>query len=145
MSELTTAGEYLWRKQILSFGKITYGHREVDLTPGYLGNLADAFSRKALDLVPFLRMAAGSYASNDPELCLGAVRALEMTADGMDALVAMGREGDDLIGADVNLPVAAGIIEDFIASDGRQFPAVLRHVVTTGKPILTGLHPWRRA
>lgn len=136
--------EFLWRKQILPLGVISFKGVEVDFTPAYLGNLAAAFAEDALDLVPFIREGPGGRLDNDPERCCGIVRGLEAAADGMDALVAVGREGDAMLEADPGLPVAPRLCEKWRRSDGREFPVVLMALFTARASVLTGLRPWRR-
>ena len=134
--------EFLWRKQILPFGVIPWRDTELECT-SLSFDLAASFAEHPLDLVPFILSTDGGY---DLTLCLGEVRALEVVSDGLDALVAVGREGDDLITADRALPVAAGIIKQYKAADGQEFAAVLRHLTATPSvtPALQRLRSWKR-
>jgi hypothetical protein len=144
MSDVATKREYLWRKQILPFGMVEHAGREVVLDARLLGNLASAFSADALNLVPVLLDGGSGLASYDPALRAGRVCGLEVVSDGLDAMVAVELRADAIVSANPEIGGAPGICIDYQVPDGRRFPAVLRHIMVTGSPLIAGLRPWQR-
>jgi hypothetical protein len=130
---------HLWRKQVLRTGAIDYHGRTLDFTREYLTDLADAFSAGALDLVPFL---VSDTHSNDPALCSGCVRQMEVVGDGLDAIIEVTDAADEVLRSDPLMESAPRIIEPYRWADGTEFPAVIQQILGTRQSILTGLRSW---
>lgn len=143
MSDVATEPGTLWRKQLLPFGTVEHGPREITLNERYIGALASAFDGRALSYVPVLLDGGSGYASYDPALAAGEVRRLEVVSDGLDALIVLDRRASELVAADPRVGVAPGIAEDHAPADGRRFPVVLMHVMITESALITGLRPWQ--
>jgi hypothetical protein len=135
-------GASLWRKQVLPVGEITYGGRRIAFTRDYLAKLVKAFGEKAYDVVPFQFADADNKHSNAPEQRRGTIRGLELTDDGLDALVEVSPEAQEYLSKYPDLGVSASIREGYERADGKFFPAAMRHVLGTLDPRLTGLRPW---
>lgn len=139
----------LWRKQVLPAGKqITYtdptgASRTLNFDPAYLGEMVTAFNAGAYDTVKFQIADAKNTHTEDPERARGTVRALELTADGLDMIVDLTDDGAKLIGDHPDLPVSARIIEGLTRGDGKQFPAAIKHVLGTLDPRVPGMSPWQ--
>jgi hypothetical protein len=135
-----------WRVQILPSGPVAYkGARTLDFTREYRESIAAAFKAGALDVVPF---TLGDTYAGDPEALAGEVRGLEVVDDGMDAVIGVGQRADAAIRASLApgsppLGAAPGLMENYRTSGGEAYPVVLRHVLGTARPMLTGLRGWR--
>lgn len=138
--------EFLWRKQVLPLGRFPWRNRELDFTPAYLSNIAEAFAGGALDVVPFTAEDRHWGPVNDPERCHGTVCGVEAVSDGMDALVTVDAETDAQLEADPGLPATVRLVENYRTTAGREFPVVLAMVYTTRSPapFIAGLRPWKR-
>ena len=132
-----------WRKQVLPAGVISYRGRDIRFTDSYLSGLVSAFKGRAVDCVPFVLFPDGAH-TNDPQWFRGEVTGLEVVPDGLDALITVDDETSGVISADPGLGAAPQIIEDYRRADGEEFPAVVRHVLGTRKPMITGLRVWQR-
>ena len=133
----------LWRKQLLPVGKISYKGREISFDRDYLAGLAKAFMSKAYDQVPFQLADAPNSHTNDPERFRGEIRGFEMTADGLDLILAATEDGDRVLRENPQLGVSARIVEDYHRADGKFFPAAVQHVLGTLDPRITGMRPWQ--
>lgn len=135
--------ERLWRVQVLPIGTISYRGREMAFDRGYLVAIASAFDGGAFDLVPFQDGSADGVHTSDPSRCLGYVRSVEAVPDGLDAVMAVTAEGDELIRTTPDLAAAPRLVEDYRRSDGRRFRVAMQHVLATRVPMITGLRSWR--
>jgi len=135
-----------WRVQILPSGPVAYkGSRTLNFTREYRESIAEAFSAGALEIVPF---AIGDTYAGDPDSLAGEVRALEVTEDGMDAVIGVAQRADAAIRASLApggppFGAAPGLIENYRTSGSKAFPVVLLHVLGTTRPMITGLRGWR--
>jgi hypothetical protein len=136
------AGRNLWRKQLLPIAKINYQGRVIDFTKDYLASLVTAFNARAYDQVPFQLADAKNTHTEDPERFRGEIAALELTADGLDMIVAASDAGAAVLRENPHLGVSAKIAEDYPRADGKFFPLALKHVLGTLDPRLTGMRPW---
>lgn len=136
--------EFLWRKQVFPFGAIPWRGRELNFTPAYLGDMAEAFADGALEVVPLSAESDRGGFSGDPTLIRGEVRSLEVVSDGLDALAEVDAETDALLEADPEYPAAAQVIEHYRAAGTHPFPVVMRGLYLTRSPAITGLRPWTR-
>jgi hypothetical protein len=139
----------LWRKQVLPVDEsITYtdgtgAKRTLAFDAGYLAKMVQAFNDGAYDTVKFQIADAKNTHTEDPERARGTVRALELTADGLDMIVDLTDDGAKLIGDNPDLPVSARIVEDLARADGQQFPVAIKHVLGTLDPRINGMSPWQ--
>jgi hypothetical protein len=133
----------LWRKQLLPVGSIDYKGRKIDFSREYLAGLARAFAAKAYDQVPFQLADGQNTHTNDPERFRGDIRGLELTADGLDLILAPTEDGEKVLRANPNLGVSARIVEDYQRADGKFFPAAIQHVLGTLDPRIPGMRPWQ--
>ena len=138
-------GSQVWRVQVLPLGKISYRDRELDFSREYLGDLVRAFDEGAFDVVPFVLADESGEHTSDPARCRGEVIGLEMASDGLDAVVAVTGDGNEVLRRDPGLGAAPRIIEDYRRADGRTFPAAIQHVLRTQHPVIAGLRPWQPA
>lgn len=141
MSELTD--ERLWRVQVLPLGTISYRNREKTFDRGYLEAIVSAFDGDAYDRVSFQDGSTDGVHTNDPGRWRGDVRRLEVVPDGLDAVIAVTAEGDELIRTTPGLAAAPRLVEDYRRHDGREFRVAMQHVLATRTPMITGLRPWR--
>lgn len=137
------AGASLWRKQLLPVGTINYKGRRINFSREYLASLVRAFQGRAYDQVPFQLADAANTHTNDPERFRGTIRGLELTADGLDLILAPTPDGAKVLAANPDLGVSARIVEDYERADGRHFPAAVQHVLGTLDPRITGMRPWQ--
>jgi hypothetical protein len=134
----------LWRVQVLPSGPFTYkGTRTLDFTREYLASIAEAFGARACDFVPFQLAEAGNAHASDPARYRGKVCALEVVADGLDALIAATLGGDEAIRTVPGLAAAPRLVEDYRTADRRTWPVALQHVLGTTAPMITGLRGWQ--
>jgi hypothetical protein len=137
------AGRHLWRKQLLPKATINYKGRRITFDDAYLADLAAAFNNRAYDQVPFQLAPHDNTHTNDPERFRGEVEALEVTADGLDMVVATTEDGSKVLAANPGLGVSARITEAYERADGRTFPVAIQHVLGTLDPRITGMRPWQ--
>jgi hypothetical protein len=136
------AGRNLFRKQLLPIAKINYEGRVIDFTRDYLAGLVKAFNDRAYDQVPFQLADAQNTHTDDPERFRGEIAALELTADGLDVIVAASDDGAKVLRDNPRLGVSARIREDYARADGKFFTRALKHVLGTLDPRMTGMAPW---
>jgi hypothetical protein len=135
----------LWSVQILPSGAFSYHGRIIDFTRGYREAIAEAFDAGVLDVVPF---ALGDTYTADPGCFHGEVRGLEVTGDGLDAVIEADPTGDAAVraslvpGADA-LGAAPRLIQNYLPTGGLPCPVILLHVLGTTRPPVTGLRGWR--
>lgn len=134
-----------WSVQILPSGTVIYGYRIMDFTCGYREALAAAFGAGVLGHVPF---QLGDAYTADPGRCDGEVTGLEVTRDGLDAVIEVSRHADAAVRASLvpggpPLGAAPFLIENYLPTGGLPFPVILLHVLGTSRPPVTGLRGWR--
>lgn len=136
-------GRKLWRKQVLPKAGINYKGRRITFDDTYLTDLADAFTAGAYDQVAFQLADATNTHTVDPSRFRGEVKGLEVTPDGLDAIVELTAEGERLIRDNPRLGVSVRIREALERADGKKFARAIHHVLGTIDPRLTGLRPWQ--
>lgn len=142
-SNATKVGRTRFRKQILPMRTINYKGQSITFDRPFLQELVRNFKARAYDQVPFI-LADGRNAHNEnPENFRGSVADLVLTEDGLDAVLDLSKEGAALVAANPELGVSARIMQGLAKSDGRRFGKVLRHVLATMDPRVTGMRPWQ--
>lgn len=136
-------GRRVYRKQILPLGSITYEGRKIKFDKQFLTDLATAFQERAYDQVPFVLADADNRHNMDPERFRGDIKTLELTADGLDAIIEVNKSGAKVLEDNPKLGVSARIIEGLAKADGRTFKRAINHVLGTMDPKVTGLRPWQ--
>ena len=129
-------GARMFKKQVLKIGQIDYQGRTLDFTRGYLEELARNFTSKAYDQVPFVLADGENRHTMDPERFRGEVKGVEVTDDGLHALIELTDDGARVVEQNPRLAVSARIVEDH--PKGR----ALQHVLGTLDPRATGMKPW---
>jgi hypothetical protein len=142
LSAATQTGARLFRKQILRKGTINYKGQKVTFDDPFLQNVVQAFRRGAYDQVPFVLADPDNRHNMDPERFRGEVKGMELTPDGVDAIIEATPEGAKVIKRNPRLGVSARIVTDMSKSDGRSYPVAIQHVLATMDPRLTGMRPW---
>lgn len=146
LAPTVTLGRTLYRKQILPRGTITYNGKPLTFDESRLNALVDSFKGHAYDAVPFVLADPNTNAHNmGIENVRGQVKGLEITKDGLDALVELPAEwADRHVGQFRDLGVSARIVYDLDRADGKKFPAAIQHVLATLDPRVTGMRPWEK-
>jgi hypothetical protein len=133
----------LFRKQILRFSEIDYHGRPIKFDKDYANAVVQSFRDSAFDTVPFVLADADNKHTRDPERVRGEVVDLEVTDNGLDALVSLTESAASLIKEHPKMGVSVSIREQFQRADGKSFPAALAHVLGTFEPMLPGMSPWQ--
>jgi hypothetical protein len=137
-------GKRLWRKQLLPVGKINYKGETVDFSQEYLAELVRSFNSGAYDQVPFQLADGENKHTQLPERFHGEVRAIELTPEGLDIVVAATKAGHEVLSTNPRLGISARIVESLThARDGKSFSSAIQHVLGTLDPVVTGMTPWR--
>lgn len=139
----TSLGRRLWRKQVLKKGTIDYQGRKLVFDDAYLADLAASHRDGAYDQVAFVMAGADNAHTLDPERFRGQIRALEVTPDGLDAILELSEDGSKVVEANPELGVSCRIVEALTHSDGRSFKRAVQHVLGTLDPRVTGMSPWQ--
>lgn len=142
VGEAKPVGGRLFRKQVLSVGTIPYKGRTLRFDRPYLEQIVRNFNAGAFDQVPLVLANGKNEHNEDPDRFRGEVKALELTDDGVDALVELTDDGAELVRKNPRLGVSARLVPEFQRSDGRRFENVMRHVCATLDPKLNGMRPW---
>lgn len=136
-------GRKTFKKQILKKGSLDYDGRKIEFDDRYLTDLANAFKAGAFDAVPFQLADDANRHTNDPERTRGEVIGLEVTPDGLDAIVELTDDGAQVVENNPKLGVSARIIEGVKhAMGGQAWPRAIQHVLGTLDPRVTGMRPW---
>lgn len=136
-------GRKTFRKEVLRKGSLDYEGRRIEFDDQYLTDLANAFKAGAFDTVPFQLADSGNAHTNDPERTRGEVIGLEVTPDGLDAIVELTDDGAQVVENNPKLGVSARIIEGVKhAMGGQSWPRAIQHVLGTLDPRVTGMRPW---
>lgn len=143
LSASRQTGPRVWRKQVLAKRQINYKGRTVNFDDDYLTDLAASFNAGAYDHVPFILADEQNRHTMDPMRYHGAVKALEVTPDGIDAVLELSEEAAELVQrTGGRLGVSARIKEALEHVDGRRFKRAVNHVLGTLDPRMTGMRPW---
>lgn len=135
-------GNRLWRKKLLPVGEIDYKGRTLRFTRDYLGQVVDAFNKRAYDQVPFQLADAQNTHTNDPERTRGEITGMELAPDGLYVTAQVTPDGEKVLEANPRLGVSARIVEDYARSDGQFFKSAVQHVLGTLDPRIPGLGAW---
>lgn len=142
--EATQVGRRLYRKQILPVGSINYNGRRIDFSRDYLAEIKRSFDEQAYDAVPFLVATGDSDQHGDaPMRTEGEVRSLELTDDGLYALLDLTEAAASKVAQFPRLGVSARIVDPRTRADGKSWPRALAHVLATTDPRVTGMRPWQ--
>lgn len=140
----SAGGKRLWRKQLLPVGRIIYKGEPVDFSQEYLEELVRSFNSGAYDQVPFQLADGENKHTQLPERFHGEVRAIELTPEGLDIVVAATKAGHEVLSTNPRLGISARIVESLThARDGKSFRSAIQHVLGTLDPVVTGMTPWR--
>jgi hypothetical protein len=131
-----------WRKRVLPVGKIVYQDRVLNFDKEYLQGLADSFSKRAYDQVPFQLADARNTHTNDPERTRGWITDVSVQDDGLWITAQTTPDGNKVLMSNPQLGVSARIVEDYARADGQYFPAAIQHVLGTLDPRIPGLGAW---
>lgn len=138
------AGGRIWRKRLLPVGAISYKGRRIDFTRDYNDGLAAAFRAGSHNQVPFQLAGDENKHTNAVERFGGQVLAMDSGPDGLWITLEATEDSDKILRTNPGLGVSARIVEEYErATDGKQFPAAVQHVLGTLDPRLTGLGPWQ--
>lgn len=143
LSEAEKIGKRLYRKQVLKKGTILYKGQRIKFDDAFLTDLASSFKNGAYDQVPFVLADTDNRHNEDPERFRGEITGFEVTKDGLDALVAVNKQGAKILEDNPKLGVSARIVQGLQKADGRTFKRAIRHVLGTMDPRVTGLRPWQ--
>lgn len=143
LSNATKVGRRTYRKQILPLDTIEYKGRKITFDREYLTDLATAFKEGAYDQVPFVLADEENRHNMNPEKFRGEVKALELTADGLDAILEVSEDGAALLERNPRLGVSARLVEGLSKANGKTFKRAVQHVLGTMDPRVTGLRPWQ--
>jgi len=143
LAEAKQVGRRTYRKQVLPLGSINYEGQKITFDQQFLTDLATSFQDGAYDQVP-VQFADGKNRHNlDPKLFGGEVKGLELTNDGLDAIVELSEEAAKVVGQNPKLGVSARIMTDLSKVDGRSFKRAINHVLLTLDPRVTQMRPWQ--
>lgn len=134
-------GPRTFRKQILRTGQIPYKGKTLSFDRAYLERAVESFNAKAFDQVPFVLADADNKHSSDPERFRGEVKSLELSGDGIDAIVELTEEGAQVVRENPRLGVSARLVPD-VERDGKTFAVAIEHVCGTLNPRVAGMRPW---
>lgn len=142
-SNATKVGRSRFRKQILPMRTINYKGNDITFDRPFLQELVRSFKARAYDQVPFVLADGENRHNESPENFRGYIADLVLTSDGLDAVLDLSKAGAKLVQENPTLGVSARILQDPPRSDGRRFGKVLRHVLATMDPRVTGMRPWQ--
>lgn len=132
-----------FRKQILKKGTINYEGQKVVFDDAFCADVVRSFHGGAYDQVPFVLADMSNRHNMDPERFRGEIVDMEVTPDGIDAIVKTTKAGAKAIESNPKLGVSARIVQGLDKVDGRRFKAAIQHVLATMDPRLTGMRPWQ--
>lgn len=139
--EASQVGPRLFRKQVLRQGSIRYQGRTLNFDRAYLSKLVEHFRQGAFRQVPFVLADADNKHNEAPENFRGDVKALELTPDGLDAIIELTEKGAELVRENPRLGASARIVE--VAGDGPpKYVPALRHVCGTLNEHIDDMRDW---
>lgn len=140
--DVSKVGRRVYRKQVLPLGTINYKGQTITFDKAFLTDLAESFNNGAYDQVPFVLADEENRHNMDPERFRGEIKGMELSSDGLDAIVEFTPEGAAVVEQNPRLGVSARIVEGLAKADGRTFKRAIQHVLGTMDPRVTGLRPW---
>lgn len=145
----------LFWKQIIPLNKeIIYNGQKIKFDREMLTEAKTAFENRVLDQTAFQLandsnqhdtpedIAAGR--NFDPQRFRGEIDKLALNNRGLFARFKLTKEGAKLIDANKKLGVSASLKRNYVDSDGKTHPVVLRHVLGTLDPKIKGMSPWTK-
>lgn len=147
LSSATRVGPRTYRKQVLAKRGIDYpmpdgSTRRVEFDDEYLHDLAAAYMDGAYDLVPFQLATPANEHNEDPRNYGGRVIGAEVTDDGLDLILELSEEADELVQRTGGKLGVSARIKPVRHVDGRVFKRAIRHVLGTLDPRMQNLRPW---
>jgi hypothetical protein len=147
LSSATRVGPRRYRKQILEKRAIDYptpdgSTQHVEFDDAYLRDLAAAYNDGAYDLVPFQLATPANEHNEDPRNYGGRLVAVEVTEDGLDGILELSDEADELVQRTGGKLGVSARIKPVRHVDGRTFKRAIRHVLGTLDPRMTGMRGW---
>ncbi len=136
-------GNRRWRKRLLPVGEIHYQGRVLKFTKDYLGGLAQAFTDRAYDQVPFQLAGDANKHTNDVERFGGKITDMSVRDDGLYMELEPTERGERVLRDNPDVGVSARIVEGYDRSDGKFFPKAIQHVLATLDPRIPGLGGWQ--
>lgn len=139
----TKSGQ-LFRKQILRKETLNASDgRIIDIDDEFLKLIVKNFEDGVCDIVQFPLVDADNKHTEDPDRNRGEVIALELTSEGLDAIIDV-RVNPDAVGTSL-LGASAMIHPDYVDSKtGTHVGPTLLHVAGTNRPHLTSLEPYQK-
>lgn len=140
--------QHFFRKQIAPLGQVNYRDRtgvdrSVNFDQAYFQKVIDAYKRGAMDQVPIQLAAPGTNKHNmDVDKFAGDVVGLEITDQGLEAIVSATDKGAAMIRDNPKLGASVAILENETRG-GKTWPALLQHVLLTLDPVAKGMQPWK--
>lgn len=135
-------GNKLWRKEIIKQGTIHYAGGKFDANAAYLDAVYAAYQDGAIGSVPFTFVDDKGAHVEAPERRKGNIVGLERTATGLDAILSLDPDADELVRKDKKFGVSVLIKHDRVTGGGKRYPAVLAHVAGTYDPVINDLGDW---
>lgn len=150
---LSDADGVFW-KQIIPMNKeIVYNGHRIKFDANYLRQVKDSFDARVLDQTAF-QLANDSNQHDtpgqpitqnfDPQRYRGEVDKLALNNRGLFAKFKLTKDGAELIRKNPKLGVSASLKPNYVDSDGKVHPVVLRHVLGTLDPKIKGMSPWSK-
>lgn len=132
-------GPRVFRKQILRKAVIGYpdgkgGRRKIAFDDEFIADLANAYNAGAYDNVPFILADASNAHTMAPERFRGWVKGVEVTPDGLDAIIELSADAAELIERTGGKLGVSPRIKPVEHVDGRRFPKAINHVLGTLDP-----------
>lgn len=147
--------EGVFWKQIIPLNKtIVYNGQKITFDKTMLSEAKTAFENKVLDQTAFQLandnnqhdtaedIAAGR--NMDPQRFRGEIDKLALNNRGLFARFKLTKDGVELIKQNPKLGVSASLKPNYVDSDGKSHPIVLRHVLGTLDPKIKGMSPWTK-
>lgn len=133
-------GRRLWRQQVLPFGTVPHPSKgELSFSRDVLQELVSTFEGGAMDQVAYTLVDSENRHTDDPERHRGEIRRLELTDEGLYAVIDPSPRGRDLLAENPRQPVSARItVPESGDFAGRP---VLAHVAATPDPVAKGMKP----
>lgn len=143
-SEPAKIGRKLWRKQILPIGtSIQYDGGQLDFTQEFAAEIVQNFNDGAFESVPLMLADKDNQHNEFPENQRGEIIGLEMTDDGVNALIETDPRGTELLTHNPKMGISPRLFTDYKrGNDGKEFGTVLRHGAITLDPQVYGLGAW---
>lgn len=137
-------GQGKWLKEILRAGDLHYQGGTYKIDTDYLDSVVTSFNDKAIKRVPFQLADADNRHTQAPERRKGFIEGLRRNGESLEAIIDLDEDANQIVETDASFPVSVLINHNRTTGEGREFPAVLSHVLGTYDPVLTDLSDWVR-